>query len=170
MAKFCTKCGSPIGEGMKFCSKCGAPVQGGTTQATLQTPVAQPQQQTWSASQAGDSADNGIKGMFFSTEGRLNRKPYIIRYIILCVIAAIAVALLEADSDALMVLGLLIIIGLLVAGWMLGIRRLHDLDKSGWFILLYFVPIINGIFGWYLLLVPGTNGNNQYGPDPRESR
>lgn len=48
----------------------------------------------------------------------------------------------------------------------LAFRRLHDSDKSGWFLLLYFVP-----FGGIVLLVfyclPGTLGGNRYGPDPK---
>ncbi len=43
-------------------------------------------------------------------------------------------------------------------------RRLHDTDRSGWWQLLGFIPII----GWIVLLVwfaqPGTPGNNRFGP------
>ena len=45
-------------------------------------------------------------------------------------------------------------------------KRLHDLDKSAWFILVMFVPIINFIFGLYLLFAKGVEGDNKYGPDP----
>jgi len=41
------------------------------------------------------------------------------------------------------------------------IRRMHDVNKSGWFIL---VPIYNLI----LSLRDGTKGDNKYGPDPKE--
>lgn len=49
---------------------------------------------------------------------------------------------------------------------MLSIRRLHDLNKSGWFILIILIPIVNIAFALYLWLVPGTVGRNQYGEDP----
>ncbi len=46
------------------------------------------------------------------------------------------------------------------------VRRLHDIDKSGWWVLLWFVPII----GWLFLLIwhctKGTLGPNRFGPDP----
>ncbi|MEM6785180.1 MAG: DUF805 domain-containing protein [Bacteroidota bacterium] len=46
------------------------------------------------------------------------------------------------------------------------VRRLHDLGKSGWWMLLTFVP-----FGSWVLLVffvqDGTDGDNVYGPDPK---
>lgn len=40
------------------------------------------------------------------------------------------------------------------------VRRLHDVNKSGWFIL---IPLYNLI----LLVTPGTVGPNEYGPDPK---
>ena len=42
-------------------------------------------------------------------------------------------------------------------------RRLHDLDKSGWMMLLLLLPVINIFFILYLLLAPGTAGLNRYG-------
>jgi uncharacterized membrane protein YhaH (DUF805 family) len=46
------------------------------------------------------------------------------------------------------------------------VRRLHDLNKNGWFWLLANVPVINLLLNLYLLLCPGTNGENQYGAEP----
>jgi len=47
-------------------------------------------------------------------------------------------------------------------------RRLHDVDRSGWWQLLWFVPII----GWIVLLVffclDGNTGSNRFGSDPKE--
>ena len=45
-------------------------------------------------------------------------------------------------------------------------RRLHDTNRSGWFLLLYFIPLIGLI--WLLVLcgLEGTEGENRYGPDP----
>ncbi len=53
-----------------------------------------------------------------------------------------------------------------IGGIMLSIRRLHDLNKSGWFLLLSLVPLVNIIFAFYMWLAPGTNGWNDYGEDP----
>ncbi|MCJ7520058.1 MAG: DUF805 domain-containing protein, partial [Anaerolineaceae bacterium] len=41
-----------------------------------------------------------------------------------------------------------------------GVRRMHDTDHSGWWIL---VPIVNIVFA----LIEGTKGDNKYGPDPK---
>jgi uncharacterized membrane protein YhaH (DUF805 family) len=47
------------------------------------------------------------------------------------------------------------------------VRRLHDQDRSGWLLLLVFVPVL----GWFALLVfmclEGTRGANRFGPDPK---
>ena len=48
----------------------------------------------------------------------------------------------------------------------IGIRRLHDLDRTGWWILLSFIPIV----GWIILIIwnctKGTAGSNRFGADP----
>lgn len=47
-----------------------------------------------------------------------------------------------------------------------GARRLHDIDRSAWWLLLMLVPVI----GWILLIVwlatPGQSGDNRFGADP----
>ena len=64
-------------------------------------------------------------------------------------------------------LSILVSLGLLVANIAVAIRRLHDTDRSGWWLLLSFIPIL----GWIALLVfyctEGTRGPNQFGPDPK---
>jgi uncharacterized membrane protein YhaH (DUF805 family) len=50
-------------------------------------------------------------------------------------------------------------LAILVPSIAVGVRRMHDQDKSGWFIL---IPIVNLVF--YCL--PGTPGPNRFGPDP----
>ncbi len=46
-------------------------------------------------------------------------------------------------------------------------KRYHDRNKSGWWVLIVFVPVIGGL--WYLIecgFLRGTPGPNNYGPDP----
>jgi uncharacterized membrane protein YhaH (DUF805 family) len=45
-------------------------------------------------------------------------------------------------------------------------RRLHDLGKTGWMCLLMLVPVVNIIFGLWLLFGSGDEGANEYGPAP----
>ena len=46
------------------------------------------------------------------------------------------------------------------------VRRLHDLDQSGWLVLLAFIPLVNLAMLLILLLAPGTPAPNRYGPQP----
>ena len=47
------------------------------------------------------------------------------------------------------------------------VKRLHDVDKSGWFVLFLIIPVINFILGIYMLFADGTVGPNRYGNDPK---
>ena len=44
-----------------------------------------------------------------------------------------------------------------------GVKRCHDLDKSGWLYLLLVIPVVGSIFSLYLLFAKGTEQNNKYG-------
>lgn len=49
------------------------------------------------------------------------------------------------------------------------IRRLHDTARSGLWILIAFIPIVGVIVLLVFLILKGTEGDNQYGPDPKAS-
>jgi len=61
----------------------------------------------------------------------------------------------------------LVNLALIVPNLAVAVRRLHDIDRSGWFLLLILVPIL----GWFTLLVmyclDGNRGTNRFGPDPK---
>lgn len=48
------------------------------------------------------------------------------------------------------------------------VRRIHDHNKTGWLLLLAFIPAVGWIFYLIMMLTPGTDGENDYGPDPRQ--
>ena len=105
---------------------------------------------------------------FFTFRGRLNRKPYIMRSLVaifLPVILAFVLFYLFAGGLHVTVHSLLIILAIFM-GFSLGVRRCHDLDKSGWWLLLGAVPYINIAWGLYLACKRGTVGPNRYGDDP----
>ena len=123
-----------------------------------------------------------LYGKFFTFSGRLNRKPYILRSLaatLLPVILAIVLFFVFAGGfktgqdylhrDLLwlhVIFHSLLIILAIVAGFSLGVRRCHDLDKSGWWLLLGVIPYINVAWGLYLICKRGTVGSNRYGADP----
>jgi uncharacterized membrane protein YhaH (DUF805 family) len=49
------------------------------------------------------------------------------------------------------------------------VRRLHDIDRTGWWILINLIPLIGTIVLLVFALTPGTPGSNRYGPDPKQA-
>lgn len=49
-----------------------------------------------------------------------------------------------------------------------GVRRLHDIGKSGWFLLIAFIPLLGAIYLIYLFASDSDAGNNEYGSNPKE--
>jgi uncharacterized membrane protein YhaH (DUF805 family) len=47
------------------------------------------------------------------------------------------------------------------------VRRFHDQDKSGWFVLFNLIPFLGGIIVLVFMCIEGTRGDNRYGPDPK---
>ena len=57
-------------------------------------------------------------------------------------------------------------LALLIPSIAVGVRRLHDIGKSGWWYLLAFVPLVN-LYLLYLLIKDSQPGENEYGPNPK---
>jgi uncharacterized membrane protein YhaH (DUF805 family) len=58
------------------------------------------------------------------------------------------------------------VLTVLLPGLALSVRRLHDINKSGWYILISLIPLIGSIWLIVLFATKGTEGENSYGPDP----
>ena len=111
----------------------------------------------------------------FTTDGRLNRLRYLKYMVILALIgiggtfvtSCMATFLTGSHESSLVtiVTGIWGIVAT-VGNVMLVIRRLHDLDKSGWFALITIIPVVGFIFSIYLFFAPGTVGYNRFGADP----
>ncbi len=60
-------------------------------------------------------------------------------------------------------------LAVLVPGLAVAVRRLHDVNKSGWFLFIALIPLVGTIWLLVLLCTEGTQGSNQYGEDPKGS-
>lgn len=114
-----------------------------------------------------------FKELFFTSKGRLNRKSYIYRSLFLSLVLCVVQGVLTFATntiDALELLFAVVAFGFslfsFVSNIMMDVRRLHDLDLSGWWMLLMLVPLVNIFFALYMLFFKGTDGPNQYGDDP----
>jgi uncharacterized membrane protein YhaH (DUF805 family) len=57
-------------------------------------------------------------------------------------------------------------LAVLLPGIAVSVRRLHDLDRTGWWVLLALVPVVGIIVLLIWFCSKGTDGSNQYGSDP----
>ena len=58
-------------------------------------------------------------------------------------------------------------LGLIVPSIAVQVRRFHDQDKSGWFVLLNLIPYVGGLIVLVFMFLEGTRGPNRFGPDPK---
>ena len=63
------------------------------------------------------------------------------------------------------VLTMIVMLGLFLPSIAAGVRRLHDTDRSGWWLLIAIIPLI-GLVLIYFLVLEGTKGDNRFGADP----
>ena len=59
-------------------------------------------------------------------------------------------------------------LAVLLPGIAVCVRRLHDIGKSGWYCLIYLIPLIGTIWLIVLMCKDSQPGQNQYGPNPKE--
>ena len=64
-------------------------------------------------------------------------------------------------------LSLLFALAMFIPNIAVSVRRLHDVGKSGWFLLFALIPFLGWIYLLYLYVQPGMAGPNEYGPDPK---
>lgn len=117
------------------------------------------------------------KPSIISFNGRIGRLRYLayamgINFVLMLVMVPImgASAFMggspESMSAVSMVLIAVLYIATIVVSVMFAKRRLNDLNRSGWWCLLFIVPIANLLLALYMLFFPGTDGDNNWGPAP----
>lgn len=114
-----------------------------------------------------------VKENYANFNGRARRREYWMFFLGYMIIYAILYALmiiLAAIDPSLALIGsillLIFALGLFLPTLAVGVRRLHDTNKSGWFMLLGLVPLAN-LYLLYLFITEGDKGSNQYGEDPK---
>jgi len=120
------------------------------------------------------------KQILFSFEGRIPRRQYWgatgIHVLVVFVITFVAVLIVQLSRERSSELGswagflILLVPVVIVLVWShfaVGVKRWHDRGKSGWWMLVGFIPYVGGI--WQLIecgCLRGTEGDNQFGGDP----
>jgi uncharacterized membrane protein YhaH (DUF805 family) len=75
----------------------------------------------------------------------------------------------ELGTSSWILLGLICLWGFIVfiPALAVAVRRLHDTNRSGWWILIYFIPLAGFIALFVFFVLEGTRGPNRFGPDPK---
>lgn len=101
-------------------------------------------------------------------QGRARRKEYWM-FVLFNVIISIILSSVEAVADLPKILSTIYSLAVLLPSLAVGARRLHDIGKSGWWLLISFIPIIGGIILLVFMCQDSQDGDNQYGPNPKVS-
>ncbi len=114
-----------------------------------------------------------LKQHYSDFSGRARRKEYWMYVLFNIIFALIAIFLDNILGFAFRGIGygplyLIYIIAVFIPGLAVTVRRLHDIGKSGWWILISLIPIIGPIWLLVLLATDSQSGDNEYGPNPKE--
>jgi uncharacterized membrane protein YhaH (DUF805 family) len=107
--------------------------------------------------------------------GRAQRSEYwffILFYFIITVVLVLvdgAVGGLDYDSGLGLFSGIFML-AMLIPSLAVSIRRLHDTDRTGWWMLINLLPLIGGLIFLVFTVMDSTPGDNQYGPSPKEEQ
>ena len=123
-----------------------------------------------------------MQSLLFSFQGRINRAKFWLVHVVMWIVLGIVfgvifggAAMSQPDPAKMMqgvgtgasiVLAVVYVLCIWI-GLAVGVKRWHDRNKSGWWVLIAFVPVIGGL--WYLIecgFLRGTTGPNTYGADP----
>ena len=117
----------------------------------------------------GQAISSGFK-RYVDFEGRSSRSEYwwwTLSSAILSTLAQVLTIDASTDNAGLAVVLLLVVfLALFLPGLAVTVRRLHDLDRSGWWIFISLVPIVGGIILIVWFCTKGTEGPNRFGFDP----
>lgn len=113
----------------------------------------------------GEAISSGLS-KYATFRGRARRSEFwffYLFYFLVVVAGAIVDAVVGTDPFFYAITAL----GLFLPNLAASVRRLHDIDKSGWFFLIGLIPLVGGILLIVWWAKEGTRGPNQYGPDPK---
>ena len=106
---------------------------------------------------------------YFTIKGRASRSEYWFLQLLTTPLYLILFATENSYSDGAIIFGAIagiIVLLLVIPVLTVTVRRFHDINKSGWFILLNFIPFIGWIIVLVMLIEKGTEGKNRFGDYP----
>ena len=113
----------------------------------------------------------GVLKQYAVFSGRSRRTEYWM-FVLFNIIISVGIYFIEslvglASEAGYGVLSGLYTFAVLLPALGVSIRRLHDTDRSGWWLLISFIPLIGGIILLVFMVQDSQPGENQYGPNPK---
>jgi len=106
-----------------------------------------------------------VRDNYANFNGRASRQEYWMFFLFNMIFAIVIMGI-----DIILGLGFLNVIYSLVVmipGMAVNIRRLHDIGKSGWMVLIVLIPCIGAFWLLYLMVQDSSPLDNEYGPSPK---
>jgi uncharacterized membrane protein YhaH (DUF805 family) len=110
-------------------------------------------------------------------QGRARRSEYWLWYLFVVVVEVVLLGVAGAGHNpdgtpgplGMVVMGLLglFALAIVIPGLAVSFRRLHDTNRSAWWILIGLLPLIGPIVLLVFMVMDGTPGPNRFGPDPK---
>ncbi len=99
--------------------------------------------------------------------GRADRQEFWM-FTLISFLISIVLAVVDAALGTSPLLGALYSLAVLLPSLAVGVRRLHDTDRTGWWLLIGLIPIVGEIVLLVFLASAGKPQDNAYGPNPQE--
>lgn len=165
---FCNQCGKELKEGAVFCTNCGAKSKNATVEQnndeinTSNSYQAETQSQSVVQSSGNSVSFPQAIRLYFQNyanfKGRATRAEYWWAFLFNLLVSFVATFIQPVGS--------LLVLALLIPGLSVGVRRLHDIGKSGFYLFMSFIPLVGAI----ILIVQfckESDGDNKWGVSTR---
>lgn len=113
-------------------------------------------------------AIKSVFSQYATFTGRASRSEYWY-FTLFNLIVYIGSIILSAVIPLILMLYMVFSIAVIIPGIAVGVRRLHDIGKSGWWYLIVFIPLIGMVILLIWFVMSGTVGPNEYGEDTLET-
>lgn len=110
----------------------------------------------------------GVLKKYAVFSGRARRKEFWM-FALFNVIIGFVLAIIESILGSPGILTFLYSLAVLIPSIAVSARRLHDTDRTGWWLLIGFIPVIGFIVLLIFMVMEGQPGENRYGPNPKEA-
>ena len=98
--------------------------------------------------------------------GRARRKEYWM-FFLFNLIILLVIGFVEGLFGSPGIIGVLYSLAILIPGIAVSVRRLHDTGRSGWWLLIGFIPLLGVIVLLVFMVLDSKPGENQYGANPK---